>query len=66
MAKNKNQATTSKVEAKAQQGQSGIVGSENTNIKVELKEKDNSSAIVNDGLANRIAKSFKKELDYLH
>ena len=65
MAKNKNQATTSKVEAKAQQGQSGILGSENTNIKVELTEKDNSSAIVNDGLANRIAKSFKKEVDYL-
>jgi hypothetical protein len=62
----KNQmANASKVEAKAQQGQSGIVGSENTNIKVELTEKDNSSAIVNDGLANRIAKSFKKELDYL-
>ena len=61
----KNQATTSKVEAKAQQSQNGVVGSASTNIKIELKEKDNTSAIVNDGLANRIAKSFKKEVDYL-
>jgi hypothetical protein len=65
MKKNQMKANASQAGAKAQQGQSGVVGSENTNIKVELTEKDNSSAIVNDGLANRIAKSFKKELDYL-
>jgi len=49
----------------AQQSQNGVVGSGNTNLKVELTEKDNSSAIVNDDLANRIGKAFKKELDYL-
>lgn len=42
-----------------------VACSGNTYIKVELTEKENSSAIVNNDLANRIAKSFKKELDYL-
>ena len=42
-----------------------VACSSNTPIKVELFEKDNPSAIVNDDLANRIAKTFKKEVDYL-
>ena len=42
-----------------------VACSGNTPIKVELFEKDNPSAIVNDDLANRIAKTFKKEVDYL-
>lgn len=43
----------------------GVVSSENTAPKVELYEKDYSYEIVNNELANRIAKTFKKKLDEL-
>lgn len=42
-----------------------VACSGNTNFKVELTEKDSSTTIVNDELANRIGKTFKKEVDYL-
>ena len=64
MTKNTNKATASKVEAKAQQVQSGVVGSENTAIKVELFDKD-YFAIANDDLSNRIGNAFQKKLDDL-
>ena len=42
-----------------------VTCSGNTNIKVELTEKDSSTTIVNDELANRIAKTFEKKLECL-
>lgn len=65
MKKTNFQANVPAAGAEAQQSQNGAVGSENTNIKVELTEKYSSSAIVNDDLTNRIAESFKIELDNL-
>lgn len=67
MEKTKNfTANPSQVGGKVQQkSKNGIVGSANTLFKVELTEKDSFSAIVNDDLANRIGKTFKKEVDNL-
>lgn len=63
--KNNLTATASKVEAKAQPAQNGVVSSENTAINVAFFEKDYSSEIVNDDLAKRIGKGFQEKLDEL-
>ena len=63
-AKNSNPAVAKK-NALESEVKNGVVNSENTAINVAFFEKDYSSEIVNDDLANRIAKSFKKKLDYL-
>lgn len=63
--KNNLTATASKVEAKAQPAQNGVVSSENTAINVAFFEKDYSSEIVNDDLAKRIGKGFQEKLGEL-
>ena len=63
--KNNLTATASKVEAKAQPAQNGVVSSENTAINVAFFEADYSSEIVNDDLAKRIGKGFQEKLGEL-